>query len=548
MTTTAAATAASVRFTQRPDRSLVLGLSATRAITLASCVLAIAAATVTSGMTAGLITAIGISPVAGSALLMVEGRALIEWTPDAARYMWRGANGRLQVLAKPDRPTPVGVLPIPGNAFQLCVLETVDGTAILRDKTADTWTAIAAVTGNGFVFANPETQDAACAGLGRALAAIGSSGQITHIHITHRTRPDTIETDSAADDSTSALREVPRVVDCRDASRQSAPQPDGLPHASSQARDPHNHRSQEDRPPAAAVIYRQTLHEHASSWRHETLVAITLGGKAGRAAIHRAGGGKTAAVHVLAAHQESLTDTLAAADATVETWLTPADLTDWIAAGYDPASIPVIDRLHDGNAAEPPDDEAPPAGSAYSGLHAGPMAIAETWSTVRSDSAWHQVLWISNWPRFDTHPAFLAPLLLPAGATITVSLIFEPIPTPLALRQIGREKVAQASDAALRRRLGTLDTAEQAARAADTAKREADLAAGHLDMRHTALVAITSPDRAKLTDATTRIRQAAAAAGCDTRILYGQQLAALNATILPAGCRLCGDWPHRGGR
>ena len=172
------------------------------------------------------------------------------------------------------------------------------------------------------------------------------------------------------------------------------------------------------------------------------------------------------------------------------------------------------------------------------GSPAGPIAVAESWSHVRTDSVFHQVLWISDWPRFDTHPAFLAPLLLPAGATVTTALIYEPIPTPVALRQIGRDKVAQTSDAALRRRLGTLDTAEQAARAADTAQREAELAAGHLDMRHTALIAITAATQEDLADAATRIRQAAAAAGTDTRILYGQQLAALSATVLPAGCRL----------
>ena len=482
------ATATPVRFTQRPDHSLVLGLSATRAIALAACVLAVAVATVASGMTTGLITTVGISPVAGAALLVVEGRALIEWTPDAARYVWRGANGRLRFLAKPDRPTPAGMLPIPGTVRQLAVFAAVDGSAILHDDVADTWTAIASVTGSGFLYADAETQDAATAGFGRALAAIGSDGQVQRIHIVHRTRP------GSGDDLAAASRV-----------------------------DPERSLSQ-----AASDAYRQALDLHATGWRHDTLMAITLGGKTARAAIHRAGHGRTAAARVLAAHQASLAAALGAADADLDTWLTPADLATWIVAGFDPASIPLTE-IRAMATASPGRAEL---------ATAGPMAVAETWSTVHTDSAWHQVVWVSQWPRFDTHPAFLAPVILPAAATVTVGLVYEPIPAPVALRQIGRDKTAQASDAALRRRIGTLDTAEQAARESDTRQREIEIADGHLDMRHTALVAITATTRDDLTGASTRVRQAAAAAGCETRILYGQQLAALSATILPAGLRL----------
>lgn len=530
-------TATPVRFAQRPDRSLLLGLSATRAITLAACVLSVAAVTVATGMTTGLITAIGISPIAGSALLMVGGRALIEWAPDAARYAWRGAQGRLRSLAPVDRPTRAGVLPIPGTGLQLSVLETTDGVAILRDKTADTWTVIAAASSSGFMFADGETQDAACAGLGRALAAIGGTGQITRIHITHRVRPDTTETPDPAIDSASM---PPAANEYDDAAwldsgpaKPAAGTPGELPGGAVEDGTASPVMTQ-----AATDIYRQTLAEHAASWRHDTLIALTVGGKVARAVIRRSGHGSTAAARVMAAHREGLADTIAAADAAVETWLTPADLTDWIRDNYDPSSIPIIRKLNSARRADST-QTTPAAGDSVSdGSLAGPVAVSESWSHVRTDSVFHQVLWISDWPRFDTHPAFLAPLLLPAGATVTTALIYEPIPAQVALRQIGRDKVAQTSDAALRRRIGTLDTAEQAARAADTAQREAELAAGHLDMRHTALVAITALTLEGLADAATRIRQAAAAAGCDTRILYGQQLAALNATVLPAGCRL----------
>jgi hypothetical protein len=526
MTTT---TATPVRFTQLPDHSLALGLSATRAITLAFCVLAVAIVMVASGMTAGLVTTIGVSPVAGSALLMVEGRALIEWTPDAVRYLWRGANGRLCVLANPDRPTPAGVLPIPGTAQQLAVFAAADGSAILHDAAADTWTTIASVNGTGFLYADAEIQDAATAGFGRALAAIGSDGQIQRIHIIHRTRHDTHQAAgrSALPGPMGGKRARDRAPDRVPARKIAASKSESDTAAAAFGANPDD-GAKAHLADQAVSVYQETLDRYCEAWRHDTLIAMTLGGKAARAAIRRAGHGRPAAARVLASHQASLAGTLDAAGAILEKWFTPADLADWITDGFDPTSIPITELrpVESGSA-----DHANTA-------KAGPMAVAETWSTVRTDSAFHQVLWISQWPRFETHPAFLASVTQPADATVTVSLIYEPIPTPVALRQIGRDKTAQASDAALRRRLGTLDTAEQAARESDTLRRETEIAEGHLDTRHTALVTVTSVTRDELTDAATRIRQVAAAAGCETRILYGQQLAALNATILPASIRL----------
>jgi hypothetical protein len=161
------------------------------------------------------------------------------------------------------------------------------------------------------------------------------------------------------------------------------------------------------------------------------------------------------------------------------------------------------------------------------------VAVQETWTHLHTDTGWHTTMWICQWPRAETHPGFLAALILPTGATASLTLLYEPVPTPAALRQIGRDKTAQASDGALRRRLGRLDTAAQAARETDTAQREADITAGHVDMRHTGLISVTADDPEALRDAITRIRQAAAAAGCDTKVLYGQQLQAFHAATLP---------------
>jgi hypothetical protein len=457
------------------------------------CILVVAAALTLAGLAAGLIAAVGVSPLAGGALLTLDGRALIEWAPVAAHYVWRGCCGQLLFLAQitPSRPRPAGTLPLPGDAARLRVLRSVDGSAIIHDPYLDCWTAVAAVRGGGFLAADPDDQDAATAGWGRALAAIAADGQIGRIQLLHTNRPD--------------LGSALRTVATRGMSRSLSEK--------------------------AGAAYTQTLDQTPPWWRHDTVVAITLTGKAARAAIRRAAhhtGTATGADRVLSAHRDAIPDTLAPADVTVDSWLTPGDLARLIRDAYDPAGTP-LRETHPHPDADADADADPDA----SVVAAGPVAVQETWAHLHTDTAWHTTVWIAQWPRAETHPGFLAALILPAGAATSLTLLYEAVPTPTALRQIGRDKTAQASDGALRRRMGRLGTAGQAARETDTAQREADITAGHLDMRHTGLITVTAPSPDALHDAVTRVRQAAAGAGCDTKVLYGQQLQAFHAATLP---------------
>ena len=269
---------ASVRFAQRPDRNLFAGLSAPRAVALGLCILAVGAALTLAGPTAGLIAAVGVSPLAGAALLMLEGRALIEWAPVAAHYVWRGCCGQLLFLAQimSARPRPAGTLPLPGDVTRLRVLQSQDGSAIIHDPYTDCFTAVAAVHGEAFLTADPGDQDAVTAGWGRALAGIAADGQIRRIQILHTTRPDTGATLKAT-----------------------ATQ--GISQSCSET---------------ATVAYLELLDQTGPWWRHDTLLAITLTGKAAHAAIRRAAhhtGNIRGADRVLTAHRDAIPDTLAAA-------------------------------------------------------------------------------------------------------------------------------------------------------------------------------------------------------------------------------------------
>ena len=77
-------------------------------------------------------------------------------------------------------------------------------------------------------------------------------------------------------------------------------------------------------------------------------------------------------------------------------------------------------------------DRAGPAGERHGRLGqslatAGPVAVTETWGKLRTDSAHHAVLWVSEWPRSLVYPGFLSPVLLSTGIQRSFSLICTPM-------------------------------------------------------------------------------------------------------------------------
>lgn len=108
----------------------------------------------------------------------------------------------------------------------------------------------------------------------------------------------------------------------------------------------------------------------------------------------------------------TLSAALRAADLSPSEWLEPGDLAMILRAAYDPVVGGAVERH----------------GTLGRDLAtAGPVAVSESWSNVRSDSAHHCVLWISEWPRSLVFPGFLAPVLLSSGIRRTFTLLYTPI-------------------------------------------------------------------------------------------------------------------------
>ncbi|PXA75708.1 hypothetical protein DCC24_09950 [Auritidibacter sp. NML100628] len=167
---------------------------------------------------------------------------------------------------------------------------------------------------------------------------------------------------------------------------------------------------------------------------------------------------------------------------------------------------------------------------------AGPVAVNESWSRLRTDSAHHAVLRVSEWPRSMVYPGFLSPVLLSTGIQRSFSLICTPLRSDQAARDIRKKKVGHISDAAQRAKIGQIEDAAQTAEYHDVLQQEADLTAGHGVLRYTGLISVSAPTVEELEAGVATIEQAAIQASCETRLLVEQQAAAFTAAALPL-CR-----------
>jgi hypothetical protein len=173
--------------------------------------------------------------------------------------------------------------------------------------------------------------------------------------------------------------------------------------------------------------------------RHASTVSISLDMKAAARAIKAAGGGNRGAAAVLRQEMATVTAALRAADLSPSAWLEPGDLAVILRSAYDPVVAGALERHGD---------------MGRDLATAGPVAVSENWSSVRSDSAHHCVLWISEWPRSLVYPGFLAPVLLSSGVRRTFTLLYTPLRTDQAARDIRKKKTEYISDASQRQRIG----------------------------------------------------------------------------------------------
>lgn len=471
-----------VKFSRLSRRGVLLGLTGGQLATLGTGAVTLLAGLYTAGGT-GLILATPVLAVSAALTWgSIGGRRLVAWLPIAAAWAWRTMTGQREYRRRIGRPRPAGTLALPGDAAALRQWVDEDtGAVMVHDPHASTLTAIVGVTHSAFTLLDPAEQQRRVTGWGRVLAATCRSGRISGLQVLERTLPN-------------SGRSLSEWWD--------------------------NHGSHDET--WASKTYAELIDRAGPAGeRHATTISIALDTKAAARAIRAAGGGIRGSAAVLRHEMTTLTAALRAADLTPGGWLAPGDLALILRTAYEPSLTQALERH----------------GALGRDLAtAGPVAISESWGSLRSDSAHHAVLWISEWPRSQVYPGFLAPLLLTSGVRRTLSLHYQPLRTDSAVRDIRRKKTEYVSDAAQRAKLGQIDDAQQNAEYADVLQQEADLTAGHGLLRLTGLITLSANDTDELERTVAAVGSAAIQASCETRRLYGQQAQAFTEAALPV-CR-----------
>ena len=475
MTTTSSSP--SVRFARRSTRGLLLGFSTPRVVTLGVAAAIAVGALFAGGALIFAATAVLWVPLAASAFIRIAGRPAVEWTGTATHYAARRSVGQTEFRSRPTTPRPAGTLALPGDAASLRLhVDQATGAAMVHDPHRHTLTALISVSHPAFVLLDDADRAQRVSRWGRVLAQLAQPGTCAAVQVLEATIPDPARGQSEWWDANGTR--------------------DGA---------------------WAAVQYQELLDQaRLDSSTHRTTISVSLDMRRSARQITAAGRGLRGAAEVLRGDMASLTDALRQAGLRTVGWLGEKQLAAIVRQAFDPAV-----QL---------DPRTDPAATL---LHAGPVAVSESWDRLRHNSAWSTVLWISEWPRISVPADFLHPLLFASGVRRTLSLLARPIPTDQALRQIRREKTEAVADSSQKARVGQLADLSDAQEYDDLLARERSVIAGHTDVELTGLITVTAPTSDTLDAAVAAITRAASQAVCEVRPLYGRQLQSFILAALP---------------
>ncbi len=362
-----------VKFSRLTRRGVLLGLSLAQLITLATGVLSVVGALYAGG---GILLAYT-APIwviaAALTWIPVAGRPAVEWLPVACWWLWRTTGGQLLYRRHVVKPRPVGTLALPGDMARLREYTDPETNAgMIHDPTAATLTVVCEVTHPAFVLLDPGEQERRVTSWGRVLATVCRSGRIATLQVLERTLPDSgtglaewWEAHGTADDTW------------------------------------------------AAQTYAELIDRAGPAGeRHATTLSLALDMNTAARQIRTAGGGLRGAAAVLRQEMNTLVAALRSADLAPSGWLTPGQIAVILRSAYDPAIAATLERHGQ---------------LGQSLATAGPVAVNESWSRLRTDSAHHAVLWVSEWPRSLVYPGFLSPVLLSTGIQRSFSLLCTPL-------------------------------------------------------------------------------------------------------------------------
>lgn len=475
------------------DDSLLAGLRAGQLAVLAGgLVVAVLAVRVSSSAGGFAVGGLVVGTAAALSFWSVAGRSVSQWTPILLGWGARRLTRRTTQLSTAPLmgDGPYGAAQTPPDTLSTVRLIAApvpagDGRTIgiLHDRRFGAYNAVLKVRGRSFHLADTPEKQRRLAAWGGVLAGLArASSPIHRLQWVERTVPE---------DGDAMGRYL--------ASRATAPT---------------------DHPSLASYL---ELVDRAgpAAPQHETLLAVSVSRSAIRRAVLQAGRGDEAAVTVLLRELGALRRQLASAEIRVDGVLTPRLLAGALRTAFEPRARTALAR----RAAAAGDEGGTDPANAW------PIASDVTWSSYRTEDVWHATYWIREWPRTPVGADFLAPLLLGTVGMRTVSVTMEPVAPLRAYRQVEQQIVKSLADEELRTRAGFATTARRRRAQEAIAKREQELADGHVDYRLAGYVTVTAGSPEELDAACGEVEQAAQQAFLELRRLYGQQDMAFTWTL-----------------
>lgn len=481
------------RFGPLERRGLLVGLRGSQLLILGATGLVVVAAARTLSPTSAVVFMLVIAIAAVfAAFVPVGGRMLDEWVPVVARWALADLTGQQRFVSpQPVQGTTTLLDPqpeFPASLRDITILShAVPGSdatiGVIKDGRAGTFTGVLSVRGKSFALLDAPEKARRLASWAGILAGLAREGGVVHrLQWVERTVPD-------------PGNEIGKYL------KQNLAVPvDSL----------------------IARSYLEVVDEAGPvTQQHETFVSLQI--RAGRAAraINSVGGGDQGACEVLRRELAALSTKLLGAEITVEGALTPRLVARAVRTAFEPSCREALARM----AAHAPQREG------TSIANAGPLTAEATWSTYRSDDAWHRTYWIAEWPRIDADADFLAPLMLRTERMRTVSLTMEPVAPLKAIRSVESARTSAAADEELRQRAGFVTTTRRSREQEALASHERDLSDGHAFYRFAGFVTVTAQDRDELEHACGEIEEAAGRSFLDLRRLSGEQEVAFTYTL-----------------
>ena len=126
---------------------------------------------------------------------------------------------------------------------------------------------------------------------------------------------------------------------------------------------------------------------------------------------------------------------------------------------------------------------------------------------------------------------FMDAVLGPAGAVRAVAVTFEPLAPDRSTREVEAAITRDRADRELRQRFGQAETARQRQVQESAVRREAELAAGHAEVRLAGFITVTGRDPDDLRRACVEVHEQAVRARLELHRMYGQQADAFAFTL-----------------